>query len=95
MIGSFKDKDIERLYYSGTKVKRIPVEITKGILRKLDIIRESTDINDLKVPPSNHLEALKGNLEGFYSIRVNRQWRLIFTWQENQAYDISLVDYHK
>jgi toxin HigB-1 len=51
-------------------------------------------VNDLREPPGNHLEALKGNLEGFYSIRVNDQWRVIFRWQDNNAHEVSLTDYH-
>jgi proteic killer suppression protein len=94
MIGSFKDKDLENLYYKGRKAKRIPADIVKGTLRKLDILRESIDIKDLRIPPSNHLEALKGNLQGLHSIRVNRQWRIVFMWDNNRAYDISLMDYH-
>ncbi|MHC4873782.1 MAG: type II toxin-antitoxin system RelE/ParE family toxin [Planctomycetota bacterium] len=94
MIATFNDKDLEKLYYTGKKAKKIPADIVKVVLRKLDIIRESKDINDLKVPPANRLEALKGNLKGFYSIRVNRQFRIIFKWQNDTAYDVSLIDYH-
>jgi proteic killer suppression protein len=59
------------------------------------MLNSSSDIIDLRVPPSNKLEKLKGNLKEFYSIRVNNQWRIIFKWQGNNAYQVELIDYHK
>ena len=63
-------------------------------LRKLRILNRSKDLNDLKVPPGNRLEALKGNRKGQYSIRINDQFRICFKWKDNDAYDVEIVDYH-
>ena len=62
--------------------------------RKLEAIHAAASIEDLRVPPSNHLEKLRGNLEGFHSIRVNDQWRVIFRWVDADAYDVEIADYH-
>ncbi len=58
------------------------------------MLNNAQSINDLRIPPSNHLEKLSGNLEGMYSIRINIQWRMIFLWEENQAFEVRIVDYH-
>jgi proteic killer suppression protein len=63
-------------------------------LRKLDMLNAAADLNDLNTPPGNRLEALKGDLKGFHSIRVNMQWRIIFKWRGGGAHDVSLIDYH-
>jgi len=62
--------------------------------RKLRMLNNAIDVKDLMIPPSNNLEKLKGNLKAFYSIRVNSQWRLIFRWENGNAYDVQLIDYH-
>jgi len=93
MIKNFIDKDTERLYSTG-RSKKFPPDIWKRALRKLDMLRRAKTLEDLKIPPSNRLEALKGDLEGFYSIRINDQYRIIFRFKNGDAYDVAIVDYH-
>ena len=96
MIGSFKDDALEAFYFegSGHRTRRIPKELHGVLRRKLDLLYNAVDINDLRVPPGNRLEALKGNLAGWHSIRVNDQWRIIFRWRGDAAYDVEMTDYH-
>jgi len=96
MIVSFQDSVLESFYYSGPsrKTKRVPSELHSAIRRKLDQLNSATDINDLRVPPANHLELLKGDLKGKYSIRVNSQWRIVFRWDNDAVYEVQLIDYH-
>jgi len=93
MIKSFLDENTKELYITG-KNKKIATNIHKVAIRKLDYLNSVADINDLRVPPSNHLERLKGSLEGFYSIRVNIKYRIIFKFIKGDAYNVSIVDYH-
>ena len=93
MIKNFIDKDTEKLYRTG-KSKKFPPDIWKRAIRKLDMLGRAKTLEDLKVPPSNRLEALKGDLEGFYSIRINDQYRIIFRFENGDAYDVAIVDYH-
>ena len=93
MIKTFIDKETERLYRTG-KSKKLPPEIWKRAVRKLDMLRRAKNLEDLKIPPSNRLETLKGDLEGFYSIRINDQYRIIFRFENGDAYDVAIVDYH-
>lgn len=76
------------------RVKRWPLELQKKIRRKLIMLDASTKIEDLMVPPSNRLEKLSGDRKGFYSIRVNSQWRICFKWEASNAYQVEVVDYH-
>jgi len=92
MIISFGSKDTERIW-SGERVKKLPLEIQKIGRRKLRMLNNSQDIADLRIPPSNRLEKLKGT--DFYSIRINDQWRIVFRWDNSQSYDVEIVDYHK
>jgi toxin HigB-1 len=96
MILSFKDEATADLYHGRDtrRARRFPPGMTRVAFRKLDILDAACRINDLREPPGNRLELLKGNLTGYYSIRVNDQWRIIFRWEDNNAYDISLTDYH-
>lgn len=96
MIISFSDAATADLYHGRqTKgVRRFPSDVIKRALVKLDIFNAAHQLIDLQSPPGNRLEALKGNLAGFYSIRVNDQWRIIFRWTEGGAADVELVDYH-
>ena len=94
MIKSFSDKNTEDLF-NRQKVKRYPSSILKVAYRKLLLIDAVDRINDLKVPPGNRLEKLPGNLSGKYSIRINEQWRIVFVWNENNAYEVKVIDYHK
>lgn len=92
MIRTFKDKDAEMLYNSGHSKKYRAYE--RIALRKLDMIAAAAVLDDLKIPPGNHLEALHGNREGQYSIRINDQFRICFEWNSGGAYDLEIVDYH-
>jgi proteic killer suppression protein len=96
MIESFADKTLERLYYSGASsaTKKIPADLHRAINRRLAYLHDATSITDLRVPPANRLEALKGDLAGWHSIRVNDQWRIIFRWINDAALDVTLIDYH-
>lgn len=93
MIKSFSDKETEQFYVTG-KSKKIPSTIHKTALRKLDYLNSAFVLDDLKIPPSNRLEKLSGNLEGYYSIRINKQYRVVFKFEENNAYEVSITDYH-
>jgi proteic killer suppression protein len=81
MIGSFRDDWLRAFFVDDTRSRRIPADLEARLFRKLQMIDDATSDQDLRVPPSNHFEKLRGNLEGFHSIRVNQQWRLIFSWQ--------------
>ena len=94
MIASFGTKDTEKIW-QGNRVKKIPNEIQKIGRRKLRILNNSQDLNDLKIPPSNRLEKLKGQEKNYYSIRINDQWRIIFKWENKHAHKVEIIDYHK
>lgn len=96
MIASFRDAALEAFYYEGPspRTRRTPRELHGVIRRKLDQLYNAIDINDLRVPPGNRLEALKGDWRAFHSIRVNAQWRIVFRWRSEAAHDVALVDYH-
>ena len=96
MITSFGDKATENLYHGLTskETRKYPNDLIKIAVRKLDMLNGTQDLKDLRSPPGNQLEALKGNLKGFFSIRVNNQWRIIFKWESNQAEKVKLTDYH-
>ena len=93
MIKSFKDHDAERLFRRQT-VKRRGADVQRVALRKLRMIDAATTLDDLRVPPANRLEKLKGDRAGQRSIRINRQWRICFRWRSGDAYDVEIVDYH-
>ena len=93
MILNFGDKETE-LIWSGIRVKNMPLEIQSIGRRKLRMLNNSQTINDLRIPPSNRLEKLSGNLEGYYSIRINDQWRIVFQWSEGQSEQVKIMDYH-
>lgn len=95
----FKDRDIESFWIDCERFKprRVPPELRKALFRKLqmlDAAEASGSLNDLRIPPSNRLERLEGDRAGRYSIRVNRQWRLCFTWTEYGIEGVEFVDYH-
>jgi len=93
MIESFKDKKTESIW-NQVRVKGIPFEVQKIGLRKLIMISGSVNIDDLRIPPANHLEKLKKDREGQFSIRINDQWRICFRWINGNALDVEIVDYH-
>ncbi len=94
MIVTFGSKNTEKIW-NGERIKKLSLEIQTTARRKLRMLNNSQNINDLKVPPSNHLEKLKGKLKDFYSIRINEQWRIIFIWKNNNAHKVEIIDYHK
>jgi len=93
VIRSFGDKETEKIW-NGIQSRKLPADIQNVARRKLRMINNSQNINDLRIPPANHLEKLSGNLAGLYSIRINNQWRIIFRWEDNNAFDVEIVDYH-
>ena len=93
MIKSFGDRDTERLFQR-QRVKRVPTDLQRPALRKLRLLDAAENINDLRVPPGNRLERLKGERAGEYSIRINDQWRVCFRWHAGNAHDVEIVDYH-
>jgi proteic killer suppression protein len=94
MIKSFADKHTEQLF-NRERVSKLPSAILKVAYRKLLLIDAADKIEDLRIPPGNRLEKLSGDLFGKYSIRINDQWRIIFSWQENNAFEVEIIDYHK
>jgi proteic killer suppression protein len=93
MIRSFGDDETERFFHTG-KSRRLPPDILKRARMRLMQLNAATRIGDLRLPPSNRLEALKGDRVGQWSIRVNEQWRVCFRFSEGDAFDVELVDYH-
>ncbi|MFN8625969.1 MAG: type II toxin-antitoxin system RelE/ParE family toxin [Candidatus Binatia bacterium] len=96
MIVSFGDKVTEALYHGEPPklVAGLPPEIREADLRKLDVLEAAQTLSDLRSPPGNRLEALRGALRGFHSIRINDQWRLVFRWAGSDAHDVRITDYH-
>ncbi|MEM8523850.1 MAG: type II toxin-antitoxin system RelE/ParE family toxin [Bacteroidota bacterium] len=93
MIKSFGDKETEKVW-QGNYSKRLPSNIQPTGRRKLRMINNSQDLNDLRVPPGNRLEKLSGNLTDYWSIRINKQYRIIFKWIGADAYEVQIIDYH-
>ncbi len=93
MIISFGSKETEKIW-NGFRAKKLPIEIQKKGRRKLRMLNNSQDISDLRIPPSNRLEKLTGKLNNYYSIRINKQWRIIFIWEKGNASKVQIIDYH-
>jgi proteic killer suppression protein len=93
MIKSFGDKETEKLFH-GRFSARLPQAIQRAAAIKLKILNAATVLDTLRIPPSNFLEALRGDRDGQHSIRINKQWRICFVWRGNDAYDVEIVDYH-
>ena len=93
MIKSFKSKEVEKIFNREYSLK-LPSAIQRIAMRKLWMLDASQTINDLRVPPANRLEQLKGNRRGQYSIRINEQWRICFKWDKSDAYEVEIIDYH-
>jgi toxin HigB-1 len=93
VIKTFKDRAAMDLYNTGES-KRLQPDIIKRAIRRLEYVDLATCLDDLKVPPSNRLDALKGDLEGQYSISINDQWRICFRFSDGDAYDVEITDYH-
>lgn len=94
MIIDFLDKEAAQLFKDRIPSRAFPLDIHRITLRKLLMLDAATILDDLKIPPGNHLEKLSGDREGQYSIRINKQWRVCFQWQQGNAYRIEIVDYH-
>ena len=93
MIISFNDKETKKIW-EGERIKGLSTEIQEIARRKLRMLNNSQNINDLMIPPSNRLEKLKGNFKDFYSIRINDQWRIVFKWNNGNTELVQVVDYH-
>lgn len=93
MIVSYKDSRAESLFL-GIRVQGLPPDIQRAAMRKLKILHNAVSLNDLRIPPGNRLEALKGDRAGQCSIRINGQWRICFVWSEGCAHCVEIVDYH-
>lgn len=93
MIESFGDTETERIY-RGRRSRKLPGEIQHRARRKLRMLNQARALQDLSVPPGNRLEALRGDLDGFWSIRVNQQWRIIFRWEDGRKTEVRITDYH-
>ena len=93
MIKTFNCKETSKVF-KRTYSKKLPSDIQKTALRKLRILNRAYILNDLKMPPGNRLEILHDDREGQYSIRINDQWRICFKWDNHDAYDVEIVDYH-
>ena len=96
MIVNFSNRLAEDLFEDrkSKEVRAFPPELLRKARRKLLYLHEAAELKDMKEPPGNRIEALKGNKEGFHSIRINNQWRLVFRWKEGNAHDVSVEDYH-
>ena len=93
MIKSFKDEST-RAIWEGRPARSLPADIQRTARRKLRMLAAALDVQDLRVPPGNHLEALKNDRKGQFSIRINDQWRICFAWKPDGAHDVEIVDYH-
>ena len=93
MIESFKDKETQKIW-KRERSKKLPGEIRERLLMKLQQLHAAEDLEDLSIPVSNQLEALKGDRKGQHSIRVNKQWRICFRWDSGYASDVEITDYH-
>ena len=93
MIRSFADAETAGIW-SGRRSRRLPVQIQPSALRKLRMLNQARGLPDLRIPPGNRLEPLRGNRQGQHSIRINQQWRICFRWHQGAAYDVEIVDYH-
>jgi proteic killer suppression protein len=94
MIVNFADAETEKVW-NGVRSRKLPPDIQAIALRKLRLLNQARSAEDLRIPPGNRLEALKGDRRGQLSVRINDQWRVCFLWQDGGAYDVEIVDYHK
>ena len=93
MIRNFKDKEAEKIF-KRQRSRRLPPEVQQVALRKLRMLNRAQSLQDLRVPPANRLECLSGDRSGQYSIRINNQWRVCFEWDDGDALNVEIVDYH-
>ncbi len=93
MIRSFADKETEGIWNERPS-RRLPVDIQQRALNKLAMIHRAASLEDLRIPPANRLEALRGDRRSQFSIRINQQWRICFRWQDGDAHEVTITDYH-
>lgn len=93
MIKTFGDARTQKIY-DGQRAKGFPDDLYAVAFRKLDMLRRAQTLQDLRIPPGNRLEAMKGKWDGFHSIRINDQWRIVFRWNQGDAEAVRIVDYH-
>lgn len=93
VIRNFRGKETQKIF-ERERSRKLPSEIQQVALRKLRMLNRAVTLQDLRVPPANRLESLSGNRKGQYSIRINNQWRICFTWKDGDAFDVEIVDYH-
>lgn len=93
MIQTFADRETQQLFVTG-KSKRLPPDLARRALRRLEYVDLASDLSDLRVPPSNRLHALKGDRAGQFSISINDQWRICFRFMDGDAYDVEITDYY-
>lgn len=93
MIRTFANREVEQIW-SGVQSRRLPPLIQQVARRKLRMLNNAASLDDLRAPPADRLEALKGDRKGQYSIRINDQWRICFRWSQGDAHDVEIVDYH-
>jgi proteic killer suppression protein len=93
MIGSFRDSWLKAFFVEDAKSVRIPPDLQARLFRKLQMLDDAVSEQDLRAPPSNHLEKLRGQLEGWHSIRVNQRWRLVFRWVDGEVTQLYLDDH--
>jgi proteic killer suppression protein len=96
MIESFGNRLAEDLFFDrrSRETRRFPADLRNVARRKVLYLHDAAELHDLRVPPGNRLEALKGSLKGHFSIRINDQWRVVFRWEHGRAQDVAVVDYH-
>lgn len=97
MIVSFGDRATEDLFHGRqtSRVRRYPPDILRSALQQLDMLNAARELKDLRSPPGNRLEVLRGDLAGFHSVRLSRQWRIIFRWEAAEAREVRVLDYHR
>jgi proteic killer suppression protein len=93
MIVSFGDKETEKIWH-GIRVAKLPHTVQEIGRRKLRMLNSAANLSDLRIPPNNRLEKLSEELDGYYSIRINDQWRIVFYWEAGQASEVQILDYH-
>lgn len=93
MVAGFRSRETETIW-SGRRSRHLPGDVQDGALRKLRLLNNARTLEDLRVPPGNRLEALKGKRAGQHSIRINDQWRICLIWRDGHAHDVEIVDYH-
>jgi toxin HigB-1 len=94
MIRSYKDREAEKIFNRERSLKLF-VDLQRTALRKLRMLNRALNLTDLRVPPANRLEKMKGDRSGQYSIRINDQWGICFRWSSNAAFEVEIVDYHR